>query len=469
VSKEAKPAECRIRVTEGSRMRAQQINTFSMEIIAPNRTEPLKVELLESEQYTIISPNPIVIEGLDEGPRAGVFILRPSKVGAITLNFRVGDHVRTLYADVQTENPYVFGEPIKDERLFFGRTTELSETYHGIIKRNKQNFLVTGPRRMGKTSFLYQLQARLQYPFVPLMLTPEEMGHEHYQMFRFILLKLREVAQESLGEEPPPLSWELKTATHQMPLDLFNFYFVSDLKKHLAWLASLNDEARVILLLDEATFLLTSPVAEATGHDSRQQFLRHLLQSHDRIACVLAGTPQILKMTSITSPLYNIFRGVKLRGFSREETEKLIREPAQQARVRFEDEAVTRIVDYGGGSPYYTQALCSLAWEQMDETINKLIEPEEAAIITTTHVQAAIEGILDTVSYGLQSLWEALEPDEREMLGNLAASGSIEVTSQNRDVVSRLLDMSLVTVNEATQFASIKAKLDEEWLRQQGV
>jgi hypothetical protein len=455
-------------------MRAYQDNVFVIEFSAPDQVTPLVAELLRSEQYDIASPNPIILEGLSRGPRRGTFIVHPNGFGAIALNLKIGDVVRTHVVTIHLENPYVFGEPIKDSRLFFGRVAEMSEIHRGVTKRNKQNFLVTGPRRVGKTSLLCQLKAQLQYPFVALLLTPEKMRHEHHQIFRSMLLQLRDEVQQSLSDEPPPLSWDVQRANSDTPIDLFNFHFERDLKKHLTWLTKMSDEARVVLLLDEATFLLTDSRGQKTAQDSRQEFLRHLLQTYDRIACILAGTPQILRMTTVTSPLYNIFSGIKLRGFSDEETEMLIRGPAQQVNVRFEDEAVARIIEYGGCSPYYTQALCSLSLERMYETTQRPVDPSEMLMVAVSHVDAAIRRILDTVGYGLQSLWEALEPDERGLLKNMT-SQPIIVDQDNRDVVARLVDMNLSSVITRDQdtsaqktYASIKARLDEEWIRRQG-
>ncbi|GEM_PF-2419593 len=470
----SEPREYKIRIVEGSRMQVYRDNMFIMEFSVSDQTEPLCVELLQSEQYEITSPNPITVDGLDQGPRRGVFVVRPNNAGTITLNFKIGTKIKTCYASAQIENPYVFGEPIRDEHLFFGRAAELSEIHRGVTKRNKQNFLVTGPRRAGKTSLLLQLKARLQFPFVSLVLTPQKMGHEHHQMFRAILLQLREEVQDNLGEAPPPLSWDVKTASRETPIDLFNFQFERDLKKHLDWLATMSDETRVILLLDEATFLLASLAPEKTVHDSRQEFLRHLLQTHERVACVLAGTPQILQMTGVTSPLYNIFFGIKLKGLSLEETARLIREPARQVGVRFEDDAVARIIEYGGCSPYYTQALCFLALEHMYKASQGPAGPDEILTVTIPHIDAATHRILDTVDYGLRSLWEALEPDERDTLKRMSVE-PIVVSQHNRDVIARLVDMNLVSEVVRDQgtpaqktFANIKARLDEEWIRRQG-
>lgn len=457
-------------VIEGKSMKALQTNLLIVQVSASGQ-EPaysVRVRLLESEQYEVSSPNPAVVEGLDEGPQQATFIVQPNRLGEVTLNFKVGDDVRTIYAISQMENPYIFGEPLRSDRMFFGRVAERSEIFRGVTKANKQNYLITGPRRSGKTSLLYQLKTRLEFPSVALMVTPESFGHQHHQVFRGLLLRLRDQVLETVGKELPRIDWYITNANAETPIDMFNYYFEKDLKKILTDLSTISSQARVVLLIDEATFLL-GELSEGgeRAPDSRQEFLRHLLQDFDRVACVLAGTPQILRMTSVTSPLYNIFSGIKLRGLSRYETEQLIREPARSVSVEFEDEAVDRIIDLGGCFPYYTQALCSLSLERANEDARQSV--------LLPDVQQSAETILDTLDYGLQSVWEALEPEEQEILAKIT-KGSVEVDRTNREVILRLADMNLVqtvirdanTPAEKT-LASIKARLDEQWLQGQGV
>ncbi|RLI14633.1 hypothetical protein DRO49_06035 [Candidatus Bathyarchaeota archaeon] len=380
----------------------------------------------------------------------------------------MGNDVRTVYAISQMENPYIFGEPLRSDRMFFGRVAERSEIFRGVTKANKQNYLITGPRRSGKTSLLYQLKTRLEFPFVPLMVTPESFGHQHHELFRGLLLRLRDQVLEIVGKELPRIDWYIANASAETPIDMFNYYFEKDLKKILTGLSTVSSQARVVLLIDEATFLLgESSERDKRVPDFRQEFLRHLLQAFDRVACVLAGTPQILRMTSVTSPLYNIFSGIKLRGLSRYETEQLVREPARSVGVEFEDEAVDRIIDLGGCSPYYTQALCGLSLERANEDVRQSV--------LLPDVQQSAETILDTLDYGLQSVWEALDPEEQEVLAKTAKE-PVVVDRTNQDVISRLVDMNLIQkiVRDASTpaertFASIKAEIDEQWLQRQGV
>lgn len=455
-------------VIEGGSMRALQTNLLIVQVSALGQEPPysVKVRLLESEQYEISSPNPVVIEGLDEGPQQATFIVQPNRLGEVTLNFKVGNDVRTVYAISQMENPYIFGEPLRSDRMFFGRVAERSEIFRGVTKANKQNYLITGPRRSGKTSLLYQIKAHLEFPFVALMVTPESIGHQHHQVFRGFLLRLRDQVLEAVGKELPRIDWYIANASAETPIDMFNYYFEKDMKKALADLTKISLQARVVLLIDEATFLQSSKKGEEAP-DSRQEFLRHLLQTFDCVACVLAGTPQILRMTSVTSPLYNIFSGIKLRGLSGQETEMLIREPARSVGVDFEDEAVDRIIELGGCSPYYTQALCGLSLESANQDARQSV--------LLPDVQQAAEAILDTLDYGLQSVWEALASEEQEILASIAKEPAV-VDRMNQDVISRLVDMNLVqtVVRDANTpaektFASIKAKLDEQWLQRLGV
>ena len=458
-----------LHLIEGASMKAGQTNLLIVQVSALGQ-EPVysaKVKLQESEQYDISSLNPVVVEGLDECPQKATFIVRPERLGEVTLNFTVGDKVRTLYAISQMENPYIYGEPVRSDRMFFGRAAERSEILRGVTKENTQDYLITGARRSGKTSLLYQIKLRLEFPFVALLLTPESIGHQHHEVFRGLLVRLRDQVLETIGVELPQIDWYIANANSETPIDMFNYHLEKDLRRTLADLAAISSQARVVLLMDEATFLLAE--ALETGEeacDSRQEFLRHLLQTFDRFACVLAGTPQILSMTSVTSPLYNLFSGIKLRGLSSQETEELIREPARSVGVDFEEEAVDRIIELGGCSPYYTQALCGLSLESANE--------DQRQVVVAIDVQRAAGAILDTLECGLQSVWEALQPSEQEILATMA-KGPMVADRRNRDTISGLVDMNLAqtvvrdpnTPAEKT-YASIRAKLDERWLQRRG-
>ena len=70
------------------------------------------------------------------------------------------------------KNPYTFGVPVRGDN-FFGRSIELDlifDTLENVPRGQKQDMVVVGPRRIGKSSLLYRLVEILksQKKFVPV-------------------------------------------------------------------------------------------------------------------------------------------------------------------------------------------------------------------------------------------------------------------------------------------------------------
>jgi branched-chain amino acid transport system substrate-binding protein len=74
-------------------------------------------------------------------------------------------------------NPYRPGQPVDNPDLFFGRRDLLSSIRESLVK-GRRVFLVSGGRRMGKTSLLRQLPAHLPEEFraVRVELAEERLG-----------------------------------------------------------------------------------------------------------------------------------------------------------------------------------------------------------------------------------------------------------------------------------------------------
>ena len=64
-------------------------------------------------------------------------------------------------------NPYTPGQPVDDPDLFFGRRDVLGGIRENLVK-GRRVFVVSGPRRMGKTSLLRHLALDMPEGFVPV-------------------------------------------------------------------------------------------------------------------------------------------------------------------------------------------------------------------------------------------------------------------------------------------------------------
>ena len=93
-------------------------------------------------------------------PRDLVFL--PSVVGAsvglLGLGFAVQGY-RRRRAVRRRFNPYIAGAPVMDESMFFGRQKLLTRLLN-VLHHN--SLMITGERRIGKTTFLYHLKKVLE-------------------------------------------------------------------------------------------------------------------------------------------------------------------------------------------------------------------------------------------------------------------------------------------------------------------
>ena len=89
-------------------------------------------------------------------------------------------------------NPYVAGNPIRSQDIFFGREDvfEFIRNKLGLTRKNI-SIVLHGERRTGKTSILYQIEnGRLGESFVPVYIDLQEMARVNEKEF---LVKLAAV------------------------------------------------------------------------------------------------------------------------------------------------------------------------------------------------------------------------------------------------------------------------------------
>ena len=91
-------------------------------------------------------------------PDARVPALRPtaSAAGLVGLGY-AAQRLRRRRAVRKRFNPYIAGAPVRDEDMFFGRQKLLARILN-VLHHN--SLMITGERRIGKTTFLYHLKAR---------------------------------------------------------------------------------------------------------------------------------------------------------------------------------------------------------------------------------------------------------------------------------------------------------------------
>jgi len=253
-------------------------------------------------------------------------------------------------------NPYIAGAPVLDDQMFYGRgklTARMLSTLH------RNSLMITGERRIGKTTFLHHLKRVLAedeagdwhfFPvFVDLQGVPEQ-SFFHALMAEVVdALDLAPATRSALRFTPEPEGYDAREFAH-------------DLQQVIAELKTRTDrKVRLALLIDEVDVL--NEYSESVNQRLRGIFMKSFSEN---LVAVMSGVGIRRRWKSEVSPWYNFFDELELTPFTREEAEALIREPVR-GFFRWRPEAVERILDLSRLRPYLVQKFCVHAVNRMLE------------------------------------------------------------------------------------------------------
>ena len=281
-------------------------------------------------------------------------------------------------------NPYIAGTPVSDERMFFGRE-DILKSLISTIHRN--NVMILGERRIGKTSLLQYLTKELkksddpEYFFVPLYIDLEGVSEERF--FHFLAEEIYSGLTSSGYSVPPP---EKLLVFQKGSENYTDRDFRRDLK---AIIEELKKDAgsrhlRLILLLDEVDVM-------GSYSSQTQQLVRRLFMESfaQYLGMIVAGVRINKAWDRVESPWYNMFTQIELPPLKKEEAEQLIREPVKGV-YSFDNDAVEFIWEQSKGKPFYIQQLCM-------ESVNTMLQDKgKKGRITLKHVTTAYNKLLST-------------------------------------------------------------------------
>jgi tetratricopeptide (TPR) repeat protein len=259
-------------------------------------------------------------------------------------------------------NPYIAGAPVLDDDMFYGReklTARMLSTLH------RNSLMITGERRIGKTTFLHHLKRVLSedeagdwrfFPvFVDLQGVPEQ-SFFHALMAEVVdALDLAPATRAALRFAPDPAGYDARDFGH-------------DLQLVIAELATRTDRrVKLALLIDEVDVL--NEYSEGVNQRLRGIFMKSFSES---LVAVMSGVGIRRRWKSEVSPWYNFFDEIELLPFSREEAEALVREPVAGV-FRWQAAAVERVLELSQLRPYLVQKLCVHA-------LNRMLEEGRSAV-----------------------------------------------------------------------------------------
>jgi tetratricopeptide (TPR) repeat protein len=295
-------------------------------------------------------------------------------VGLLALGF-LGQRLRRRRAVHRRFNPYIAGAPVLDDDMFFGRE-KLTQRMLNVLHHN--SLMITGERRIGKTTFLYHLKKVLaadaegDYHFFPVFIDLQgvtEQGFFHALMSEVVdTLKLSPPTLASLRFGSEPEEYEGRDFSHDLQR------VIEDLKTRT------GRRVKLALLIDEVDVL--NEYSERVNQRLRSIFMKTFSES---LVAVMSGVGVKRAWTSEVSPWYNFFDEIEITGFTREEAEALIRTPVAGV-FRYDPDAVERILDLSQMKPYLIQKFCIHA-------VNRMLE-EGRTTVRSSDVEAARQVVM---------------------------------------------------------------------------
>ncbi|MDA8020750.1 MAG: AAA family ATPase [Thermoanaerobaculia bacterium] len=244
-------------------------------------------------------------------------------------------------------NPYTAGVPIFDPDLFFGREPIVRRVLQSI---HNNSLLLHGERRIGKTSLLHQIRARLdglddpEFAFYTSYVDLQ--GVEESWFFATLGSTLRDSLEPALGAsvDPPAAPLDQEYDHHHLQ---------TDLRRWIRALESLDSrQVKVVLLIDE--------VDELNHYHPRvNQRLRSLFMKRfsERLAAVVAGVNIRRHWEREGSPWYNFFEEISVDPIALEDALQLVTVPLA-GMFRIQAGVAERIAEISQCKPYLVQKLC---------------------------------------------------------------------------------------------------------------
>lgn len=324
--------------------------------------------------------------------------------------------IQTFRFQAFRKNPYYYGRPIKDSEMFYGREILIRSILARIKNVAKQDILIHGIRRIGKSSLLYQIKNKLQLPLIPIYFSLQQIGQvDSLTVLRQLMLELTDAFCESL----PPVKHDIDAINISAnmlkfedgaPFDLVSRAFRKDLEALFTYATELASGIRFIILLDEGDLLFRIGV-------EMQRFLRDLLQRYDQVVMVVAGSPKILELSAgnYDSPFYNNFAHENLTGVHFEEAKELICKPMEVLGVGCSIKLAKGIYDFCGGIAYYIQAICF-------HMLNEVYETNQSECTEET-LSRSKEVVFSELRKSFKAIWVEFSEVEREYLCTLSQFG----------------------------------------------
>jgi hypothetical protein len=329
----------------------------------------------------------------------------------------------------EIDNPYIIAIPLTKQDEVFVKPTDISGTDISkrieqlLLDRRRPPLLLYGQRRIGKTSLLNNLGRLLPTTIVPIIVDlqgPVSSAKDYAGFLYNIARGMIDSANKKRGLTLPPLT---RDSLESDPSTCFD-----------EWLDKVEQELKqdtILLALDEFEALDSALVKGRFDEEDVLGMLRHLIQHRPRFKVLLSGSHTLEEFQRWASYLINV-QVVHISYLKETEARKLIVKPVEDFALRYEPEAVQRVLDLTRCHPCLVQLLCAEIVALKNEQ-----EPSVRRLATLADVEAAVPEALSSgsVFFFADIQNNQVNAEGLELLRFLAAKG--EGATVTKEVLSR--------------------------------
>lgn len=344
----------------------------------------------------------------------------------------VGEQAEAVELRQEIDNPYIIGVPLSERQKIFVKPADIRGTYIGtrieqlILDRRRPPLLLYGQRRMGKTSLLHNLRRLLPSTIIPMFVDlqgPVSSASDYAGFLYNIAKSMRNSAKRQSALILPSLDRETLQDDPFTRFDEWLDKVEEALQKNIALLALDEFEA-----LDDAIRKGRFDEEDVLG------MLRHLIQHRPRFKVMLAGSHTIEEFQRWASYLINV-QVVHISYLKQPEARQLIEQPVPDFTLRYEPNAVDRVLQLTRCHPYLIQLFCAEIVALKNEQ-----NPSIRRLANLADVEAAIPAALSVGSFFFADIQKnQVDPVGLAILQFLAAQGEGAIVSRTA-ILEQLTD-----------------------------
>lgn len=286
----------------------------------------------------------------------------------------------------EIDNPYIIGVPLTEqEEIFTGRADIGTRIEQLILDHRRPPLLLYGQRRMGKTSLLNNLGRLLPSNIIPMFVDLQGPVSSASDSAGFLYNIARGMTNSAKRQSALTLPSLNRETLQDDPFTRFD-----------EWLDKVEqklEQNTALLALDEFEALDKAIRTKRFDEEDILGMLRHLIQHRPRFKVMLAGSHTIEEFQRWASYLINV-QVVHISYLKQSEARQLIEQPVQDFTLRYEPDAVQRVLQLTRCHPFLIQLLCAEIIALKNEQ-----DPSIRRLATLADVEAAIPEALSVGSF----------------------------------------------------------------------